>query len=536
VRILDFDHSEAINFEAEIQFPEAPGIVQVEYFGMHMEVSGAMLIGMKVEAVEKARPERMSLDLLSRVVVDIMNDSSRIIDDLLSEYQRVQMNMVYRGESRTREKYALYLADSIDPLTKAEAYMNDNQYGAELRQILGDITSVHCLSSEDVVILGSKACIAAGPRCRGNEELLSRFIVLCARDNFVKIIFIRLKVLNASLLHIRDLLLRHQEHPNRGTVIRDLLSDTSRDISLLSELQEYLVESLHGFRVPPLPSELSGRKMYSFLDLHTRLKDAMLRAKDLRKLIHGAGNEYAVLVKMMDVVSKSRLEQVIKYTRQNSRDMVLNSITEQRNSEGMEIVNQLMATGFIFAMVDKGVGGVQQWNQDYPHLWLIYFDEWFPGLIFGLHLVLFFVWAVFLTKVNQYLAGQANGYQTWRLQMNRKIDPKALMAWVSTRNVATIGVDSDYTANPPRILRKTLWEEDEHPRWKGPPPGFEVYYDATNGFLLQVIFGYHASKSELTRSELLQLFQDDLVSNRILAKGARISLPEFQDNTVEEID
>jgi hypothetical protein len=136
-------------------------------------------------------------------------------------------------------------------------------------------------------------------------------------------------------------------------VIRDLLSDTSRDISLLSELQEYLVESLHGFRVPPLPSELSGRKMYSFLDLHTRLKDAMLRAKDLRKLIHGAGNEYRVLVKMMDVVSKSRLEQVIKYTLQNSRDMVLNSITEQRNSEGMEIVNQLMAGTFIFAIVDK---------------------------------------------------------------------------------------------------------------------------------------------------------------------------------------
>ena len=138
-------------------------------------------------------------------------------------------------------------------------------------------------------------------------------------------------MLNASLLHIRDLLLRHQEHPNRGTVIRNLLSDTSRDISLLAELQEYLVESLLGFRVPPLPNELSGRKMYSFLDLHTRLKDAMLRAKDLRKLIQGAANEYRVLVKMMDVVSKSKLEEVIKYTKQNSRDMVLHSCISTPN-------------------------------------------------------------------------------------------------------------------------------------------------------------------------------------------------------------
>ena len=97
--------------------------------------------------------------------------------------------------------------------------------------------------------------------------------------------------------------------------------------------------------------------------------------------------------------------------------------------------------------------------------------------------------------------------------------------------------------------------------------------------LLQVLFSIHQAKSELTRSELLRLFQDDLVSNRVLAKGAerpalaspcylatfhprlrrrrcsnldldtdddvahsvpttgaRITLPEFQEGHVEEID
>ena len=38
--------------------------------------------------------------------------------------------------------------------------------------------------------------------------------------------------------------------------------------------------------------------------------------------------------------------------------------------------------------------------------------------------------------------------------------------------------------------------------------------------LLQVLFSIHQAKSELTRSELLRLFQDDLVSNRVLSKGA----------------
>ena len=56
------------------------------------------------------------------------------------------------------------------------------------------------------------------------------------------------------------------------TARTDATRSAAGDISLLSELQEYLVESLHGFRVPPLPNELSGRKMYSFLDLHTRVQ------------------------------------------------------------------------------------------------------------------------------------------------------------------------------------------------------------------------------------------------------------------------
>eukprot|EP00960_Hanusia_phi_P068547 766873-Hanusia_phi.AAC.2 len=494
--------------------------------------------------------------------------------------------MVYRGESFSREKFVLYLADSIEPLTKAEAYMNDAQFVSELRQIVGDLQSVHCLSSEDVVILGSKGCIAAGPRCKTNEELLSRFMVLGARDNFVKSVFVRLKVLNSELLHIRDLLIKHNEHPNRGNVIREKLADTSRDISLLKELQQYLVESLQGFRVPPLPAELSGRKMYSFLDLHSRLKDAMLRARDLHKLIEGAENEYRTLVKMMDVVGKSSLEQVVKFTKQNTQDLVQNSLTEARNAQGMQMVNIMMAGNFIFALIDKAVGGVENWNGSYDKEWLIMLDRNFPLLIFGFHVFAFILWSWLLTSLLNHLAAEADGYLNWRLKMNRKIDPKAMTAWASTKILISSSVDIDRTVRPARKMRKAYWEEPSHSRWKGPAPLLEIFYDETNGFLLQVVFSYQKTKyatppapapapalrpasvapigppclpapapialvhqiplvlpadltvgrSELTQPELLNLFQDDLVANRILKSEDRLLLPEFDADAIAEID
>ena len=45
-----------------------------------------------MEAIGKMATERMPIDLLSRLAVDVMNDSSRIMDDLCSEYQRLQVH------------------------------------------------------------------------------------------------------------------------------------------------------------------------------------------------------------------------------------------------------------------------------------------------------------------------------------------------------------------------------------------------------------------------------------------------------------
>uniref|UniRef100_H3H7K7 Uncharacterized protein n=1 Tax=Phytophthora ramorum TaxID=164328 RepID=H3H7K7_PHYRM len=47
VRILDYDPVRYINFEAEINFPEDDGIVQVENFGIHLNVDGTIFYGIK---------------------------------------------------------------------------------------------------------------------------------------------------------------------------------------------------------------------------------------------------------------------------------------------------------------------------------------------------------------------------------------------------------------------------------------------------------------------------------------------------------
>ena len=102
VTILDYDFVRFINFEAEINYPEEDGIVQVENFGIHLNVDGTVLYGMKIEAILDRTEESVSVDHLARLLVDVHQDSSQILNDLLSAYQRSLLDMLFMGDSDQR--------------------------------------------------------------------------------------------------------------------------------------------------------------------------------------------------------------------------------------------------------------------------------------------------------------------------------------------------------------------------------------------------------------------------------------------------
>ena len=74
VKILDFDFVRFINFEAEINYPNDEGIIQIEEFGMHLDMDGTIIYGMFIEAVQERQADDISVDDLSRVMVDIHQD------------------------------------------------------------------------------------------------------------------------------------------------------------------------------------------------------------------------------------------------------------------------------------------------------------------------------------------------------------------------------------------------------------------------------------------------------------------------------
>eukprot|EP01052_Picozoa_sp_SAG31_P050082 SAG31_NODE_11271_length_1047_cov_1.649789_2_plen_80_part_00 len=55
IKILDYDETTFINFEAQINYPEDEGIIQIEEFGMHMNEDGTLVYGMRVDAIQVSK-------------------------------------------------------------------------------------------------------------------------------------------------------------------------------------------------------------------------------------------------------------------------------------------------------------------------------------------------------------------------------------------------------------------------------------------------------------------------------------------------
>lgn len=156
VEVLDYTETNHINFEAEIRFREDPGVVQVETFGVSLNAEGVCFYGLQLEAVMNRIKDNISLDHLSRILVDAQEDSSSVVDSVISENQRGMLDLVFMGDARNRNKFNLIIANEITPHLTAGEYMDKAEYENEFQQVLGDTRAAYDITEQDTLIFGSQ--------------------------------------------------------------------------------------------------------------------------------------------------------------------------------------------------------------------------------------------------------------------------------------------------------------------------------------------------------------------------------------------
>lgn len=535
VRILDFDFVRFINFEAESHFPETPGIVQVEHFGMHLNSDGSLIYGVKVEAIMDRKGDDISVDHLSRLLVDIHQDSSLLVNDLLSRYQLGLLEMIYLGDSFQRNKYNCILAKQIRPKLPASEYVSNPLYANELAQVLGDIITSYDLSSDDILVVGKAGCMFCGPNVFRYENVFTAYVGLVCRDMFIKNFFARTFVLDASLKEIRQLIRRVHREPAAALRVREKLASASRDTILLAETLEYLLDSLEDIQIAPqsprncsrpqsaanasLVNDEVDARLLQALALPQMKAQTIMRCHDSIKLMENTMLQLEQLQMIAESTATNQLERVCRRVNLNTRALMAASERHIQSSLKLRAMQYFVGGIFVFDVIDRIDAG--SWNMHVPE-WVreSIVDPLFarPFAWWTINMVILCAFALVLVWISKQFAERAFGFCTVSFEINRKISRAHLDELLSTRLIRSDASKSIRASvdRPFKRFRVVKWRETDVSLWGGAPPEVELTYDDKHCFLLFAALRFDAKRARALEAECIRKFEDVFKRNGVL--------------------
>lgn len=375
IKICSSNAAQYCNMEAEVEYPEAAGITQVEAFGIRYLREGDLLFGLKVEAVMTKILNDIPVDWLSRVVTDIQVDSTTLSTSMMSPYQRDLLDTVYDGDVTNRPKFSIYLAETISPKLRARHYLDGDSIEAEVKQLIGDTQFALDVTESDVVMVGECGIIFAGPECARHETLLTAFCMLRSRENFCTVLYRKLGTMKEdSLVKLRMFLDCAHDDPNMLQRAQLALSSATTDLYRVGEAIRHVEDAM---KTPIIQfgeavegeTTTSGTTMYYALNTKSakRLRHALaIEALEstISKRIIGCVKHYKANDELLHVLRK-QVTNLVRDRRQNTVAKTKATVEETR--ELMERVGSYDALShgvlawiylgfFSFRLFDRFIG------------------------------------------------------------------------------------------------------------------------------------------------------------------------------------
>ena len=353
-RILDFDIMRHVNIEAEIRYPEDEGIVQVEFFGIHVNTLGNVLFGIAVDSIMARPAESLPIDLLTRMAVDVVQDSSKILHDVLNSYQRHLLHTLSPGSTERRAKFACYLCQAIDPwFASAAQYLDRGDQENELAQLIGQVRFGRDLGERHFLFVGTGGLLLVGPRSHEFDAYLVPYgnlqgMMLTASRAFEQINHICHMLDHALALSESNVTSPHDEDRVQRLVARA----TSESVVLELVIRQ-LATAVEGALMPPEPRDLVGHALYAALRCRQWQVALQDRTAALERVIADARRKAAQLRRSADHVNRSCLLRRVRGTGDNVGRMVDRARRGHRLGGALWVVQTLLLGLLLLQLLDK---------------------------------------------------------------------------------------------------------------------------------------------------------------------------------------
>ncbi|TMW59514.1 hypothetical protein Poli38472_004583 [Pythium oligandrum] len=503
IAIVDFEFDSFTNFEADIHVPEAEGIVQIESFGMHLNGDGTIIYGMYIDAIMDQSADSIYVDHLSRLLVDVDLDSSKIINDLLSPHQRDLMDMLFMEDARSRNKFSLITASEIKPKLPVREYLDRGERENELKQILGEIHSAYDLSEDDKIIIGREGMLLLGPNANHHEPLIVAHLALLSRELFIRFFFKRTFILDDMLNQARTYMKEFEKNPEALGAMRKKVNRCAHDLILLEEILELLRDSMRSLQLPKCPLDSAGCLLYDQLQLKKTHTDLEIRCKDLAKLLRGFRAKLKQVQSQNGNMAKMLLETIVLGVERNLGVMAeTTGQVERSNAAGFDLLLVLF-TGFLaYDLIERITDGKligidrdkipgMEWAREqfathvleYPALWFAVDSTWMLTVAFVLNaFIAFMIHRMMKTE-------------TARVVINKRINIAALERFLRGKTIESRTANFHQDTKVVKVIWIEKLSSGPIAKWRGGfqwsfarPLRTQVVFDLVNRHLLNGTF------------------------------------------------
>ncbi|MHA1263958.1 MAG: hypothetical protein ACTSRS_01885 [Candidatus Helarchaeota archaeon] len=518
VKVIRFDPNDFIQFQANITYENVGGVEQLEDFGVHVDSSGRVIYGCHlIELVGKR--EKHSLDNLSRVIADLIADSSQMMTNLLSTYQRRLLNLVYFEKPNNRNKFIIISARKIDPIQPAKFYVHEPSYKNELNQIVKQTYYGKDFTNGDKCFFGSEGLILISNTLEDYEELLAIIGFFQGLDIFQKNYFSKMFMLWDEVRDARALVDRSGIDPNAIGEAQVILSRVSAAVVLMNELLQFMQAAVNNItyefqELQPLSDNLE--ELVQFVQLRDTVKKATTRIEDARLIVEGLKDEIAGVNGMITTLSERQMRQMNEALKDSITSMDEMTRSSERTGVALNILEVVLTGAIAFDVLLLFVGdyawdSLANWIGSGSTLGI-------PNAVLWalLAITLFLITGWGILKLIRHLEERSEPNLRVAIKIGATYNPEKLTEYLKDKKVKQqqmiVRLDS-------RIHEYT-WDDEDTSKWKNNEVTITLYLDVENRMFLSANVNID-SPSNITTDEVFNTMLDELSKAELITKEVK---------------
>lgn len=502
VRVLDSRGSEYIACEASMQDPDDV-VEQEEIIGMFLSHEGHVIYGCELNRIAEnglSDAPTASVDHIARVVTDLMNDSSLLMDTLLTHHQRAILDCIFKGTPNSRYKFLGLLASSITPQKDDMSfYMDGEEYQNELEQVLDNMQLVHFISRKKArVFMGDGGMLIVSPNWKEYETLITFYSLLRSAEIFVDGLFNRMSLLEDELTQVVDLIEKTTEGDYSAiTKAQNILTEATANYTILTSTEGYLHR---GFPLIAERWKLAAasvdQKLRKMLEIDRRFTSIIERISDIDLVLKSIENEVEGLQTLLSTQIEQQMRRVYGALRDNTRSTSEVIKANERTGDVLNVI-QLVLSGTIAFDIILAITG--EYITPYAALASDY-----PLLFFVSSVILWVAIVVGLKKAMDWMGGRVEKDHVIQHELNQKCNPEDIEQYLSTKVITSI----DEVVQEDRESVRTHYIFTE-------PDGIHtamitLSYDRLNGVLQDVVIESHGGNIDTLKQKVIQELQSHL--------------------------